>query len=181
LLIVRGGHVCIKCGKAARLQAADDWGNQDAAVQGYHRRMDVFFSADTSLGGLFIASFLAATLLPGGSEAVFVAVLAAWPDKLPAALLLATLGNTLGGMSSYLLARLLPEKSLAKLGDKPLALTRRWGSPVLILAWVPLVGDLLCVTAGWLRLPWPPCMVWMALGKGLRYAFIAAGWQLLAG
>lgn len=60
--------------------------------------MDALFSADTGLGGLFLASFLAATLLPGGSEAVFVAVLAAWPERQVEAILLATLGNTLGGI-----------------------------------------------------------------------------------
>lgn len=143
--------------------------------------MDAFFSADTGLGGLFIASFLAATLIPGGSEAVFVAVLATWPSLEIQAIVVATLGNTLGGMSSYVIARLLPQDALKKLGDKPLALARRWGAPVLILAWVPLIGDLLCVAAGWLRLPWLPSLLWMAIGKGLRYGFIALGWRWLAG
>ena len=143
--------------------------------------MNDFLTVDTGLGGLFLISFLAATLLPGGSEAAFLAFIAAWPEQVTQALLFATLGNTLGGMSSYALARLLPEKSLDKLGEKPLAMARRWGSPVLLLSWLPLVGDLLCVAAGWLRLPWLPCALWMALGKGLRYALIAAGWQWLAG
>jgi membrane protein YqaA with SNARE-associated domain len=136
---------------------------------------------DAALGGLFVASFLAATLLPGGSEAAFLAVLAGWPDTLPMALLLATAGNTLGGMSSYALARLLPEKTLAKLDRKRLHMAQRWGAPILFFAWLPLVGDLLCVAAGWLRLPLLPCLLWMALGKGLRYALIAAGWRWLAG
>lgn len=142
--------------------------------------MNDFLTAEAGLGGLFIASFLAATLLPGGSEAVFLAFIASWPAQQGEALLVATAGNTLGGMSSYALARLLPERSLQKLGEKPLALARRWGAPVLVLAWLPLLGDLLCVAAGWLRLRWLPCLLWMALGKGLRYALIAAGWQWLA-
>lgn len=143
--------------------------------------MSDFFTAEAGLGGLFIVSFLAATLLPGGSEAAFIAFIASWPAQQTEALLVATLGNTLGGMSSYALARLLPENALAKLGEKPLALARRWGSPVLVLSWLPLLGDLLCVAAGWLRLPWLPSLLWMALGKGLRYALIATGWQWLAG
>lgn len=143
--------------------------------------MDAFLSTDTGLGGLFLISFLAATLLPGGSEAAFLAFIATWPAQQNAALVAATLGNTLGGMSSYALARLLPEKSLAKLGEKPLALTRRWGAAVLVLAWLPLIGDLLCVAAGWLRLPWLPCLLWMLLGKCLRYILIASGWQWLFG
>lgn len=136
---------------------------------------------EAALSGLFLTSFLAATLLPGGSEAAFLAFIATWPAQQTEALLAATIGNTLGGMSSYALARLLPEKSLQKLGGKTLALARRWGSPVLVLAWLPLIGDLLCVTAGWLRLPCLPSLLWMTLGKGLRYALMAAGWQWLAG
>ena len=60
------------------------------------------------LAGLFVASFLAATLLPGGSELVLAGLLHLHPELAWPALALATLGNTLGGMSSYLLARLLP-------------------------------------------------------------------------
>lgn len=142
--------------------------------------METFFSADTSLGGLFIASFLAATLLPGGSEAVLLAVLAAYPDKVVPACLLATLGNTLGGLSSYALARWLPARLPKSVGLRQLAQVQRWGPISLVLAWVPLIGDLLCVAAGWLRLPLLPSAAWMALGKGLRYGFIAAGWQWFA-
>jgi membrane protein YqaA with SNARE-associated domain len=143
--------------------------------------MHDFLGADAGLGGLFLVSFLAATLLPGGSEAAFIAFIATWPAQQDAALVAATVGNTLGGMSSYALARLLPAKPLQKLGLKSLVLTQRWGAAVLVLAWLPLVGDLLCVAAGWLHLRWLPCLLWMALGKGLRYALIASGWQWLAG
>ena len=143
--------------------------------------MHDFLGADAGLGGLFLVSFLAATLLPGGSEAAFIAFIATWPAQLDAALVAATVGNTLGGLSSYALARLLPAKPLQKLGLKSLVLTQRWGAAVLVLAWLPLVGDLLCVAAGWLRLRWLPCLLWMALGKGLRYALIASGWQWLSG
>jgi len=128
-------------------------------------------AAQLGLAGLFLSSFLAATLLPGGSEAVLFALLRLHPDLLWPALILATLGNTLGGLSTYALAHLLPQK----LGDKPLALARRWGAPVLVLAWAPLIGDALCVAAGWLRLAWLPCALWMALGKALRYGFVAWG------
>jgi membrane protein YqaA with SNARE-associated domain len=52
---------------------------------------------------------------------------------------------------------------------------RRHGAPALLLAWAPVIGDALCAAAGWLRLPWLSCMIWMALGKGARYALIASG------
>jgi membrane protein YqaA with SNARE-associated domain len=49
----------------------------------------------------------------------------------------------------------------------------RWGSPALLLSWLPLVGDALCVAAGWLRLHWLPCCLFMAIGKLARYWLIA--------
>jgi membrane protein YqaA with SNARE-associated domain len=129
--------------------------------------------AETSLAGLFLASFLAATLLPGGSEAVLLGVVALHPTQAVPALLLATLGNTLGGMTTYLMGRALPAKHVtdAKL-ERHVERLRHWGSPALLLAWAPLIGDALCAAAGWLRLAWLPCLFWMALGKGARYAVL---------
>jgi hypothetical protein len=125
--------------------------------------------APVTLGALFASSFLAATLLPGGSEAVLFAVLKLHPDQFWMALSVATLGNTLGGMSSYLLGRLLPQTKPLK----GLATVRRWGTPALLLSWVPLLGDPLCVAAGWLRLnPWWSTL-FIALGKFARYWIIA--------
>lgn len=184
--------------------------------------LNALFTPEAGLVGLFLASFLAATLLPGGSEAVLLGLLSMHPELHWPALGLATLGNTLGSLSSYALARLLPDKigqppaplppqglpSVAeeggdygspclrqgstrftvfglrrlcakKPGGKHAALVQHWGAPVLILAWLPLIGDLLCVAAGWLRLPWLPCTLWLALGKGLRYLALVEGWRLL--
>jgi membrane protein YqaA with SNARE-associated domain len=122
-------------------------------------------SADWGLAGLFVSSFLAATVLPGGSEFALFAVVRAYPGEAHAALLLATLGNTLGGMSTYFLGRLLRAPGRP---DK-LAWVQRFGSPILLLSWVPLVGDALCLAAGWLRIHWLWSLTWMALGKGARY------------
>jgi membrane protein YqaA with SNARE-associated domain len=99
-------------------------------------------------------------------------VLALRPELSFAALVTATLANTAGGMSTYLLGRLLPRKE----ATPRLAAVRRWGSLALVLSWVPLIGDALCAAAGVLRLNWIACLAWMALGKGLRYAAIA--WAL---
>ncbi|MBI4984609.1 MAG: DedA family protein [Rhodocyclales bacterium] len=126
------------------------------------------FTANASLGGLFVSSFLAATLLPGGSEAVLFAVMRLHPETAGSALLLATLGNTLGGLTTFWMARALPQT----LAGRPLALARRWGAPVLLLAWAPVVGDLLCAAAGWLRLPWLASAAWMAVGKAARYGAV---------
>ncbi len=132
---------------------------------------------DISLLGLFISSFLAATLLPGGSEAVLVAVLLTYPELFWTALNIATLGNTLGGMSSYLIGRLLPDETALsqKIGRHMHGLewTRRHGATILLLSWVPLIGDILCVAAGWLRIHWFPALLFIAAGKFVRYWLIA--------
>lgn len=133
--------------------------------------MDFAFTAEAGLAGLFLASFLSATLLPGGSEAVLFAVIKLHPEQMPAALLLATVGNTLGGMLTYYMGRLLPQH----IAPQKSALAQRHGPPILLLAWAPIIGDALCAAAGWLRLPWVSCALWMATGKFARYALIAAG------
>jgi membrane protein YqaA with SNARE-associated domain len=123
----------------------------------------------TSLLSLFISSLLGATLLPGGSEAVLFGVLKAYPDTLWLALLIATLGNTAGGMISFGMGWLLPQTQQLKHVEK----VRRYGTPVLLLAWTPLLGDALCLAAGWLRLNWWQAAVFMAIGKFARYWVIA--------
>lgn len=132
----------------------------------------------SSLLALFTSSFLAATLLPGGSEAVLFGVLTAYPELYWSALGVASVGNTLGGMSSYAIGLLLPDEKafLKKSGGniRGLAWVRNYGSPVLFLAWVPIIGDLLCVAAGWLRINWILAMLFMAAGKFARYWAIAA-------
>jgi membrane protein YqaA with SNARE-associated domain len=140
-------------------------------------RLAVSLPAEASLTGLFASSFLAATLLPGGSEVVLYAVLAHDPSLYAPALAVATVANTLGGLTSYLLGRVLPAASLPGVagGARPRAMkwVRRHGSPALVLAWVPVVGDALCVAAGWVRLRPLPVTAFMALGKFLRYWVIA--------
>ena len=122
-----------------------------------------------SLFSLFLGSFFAATLLPGGSEAVLFGVLKAYPETFWPALLIATLGNTLGGMVSFGMGWLLPQTQQLKHVDK----LRRYGTPALLFAWVPLIGDALCLAAGWLRLNWWQAALFMALGKFARYWVIA--------
>jgi len=133
--------------------------------------MGFSFMSEAGLASLFLVSFLSATLLPGGSELALLALVKLHPEETTAAFVLATIGNTLGGVTTYWMARVLPElKDIHRL-----ALARRWGAPVLILAWAPVIGDALCAAAGWLRLPWLPSVLWMALGKAARYGVVIAG------
>lgn len=126
-------------------------------------------SETTSLTSLFLSSFLGATLLPGGSEVVLFALLKSYPESFWLALTLATLGNTLGGMVSFAMGWLLPQTQQLKHVEK----VRRLGAPVLLLAWLPFLGDALCLAAGWLRLnPWQAAL-FMGIGKFTRYLLIA--------
>ena len=125
----------------------------------------------TELLGLLAASFLAATLVPLPSEAALFAYLQLHPDRAALAVGVATLGNTAGGMTSYLFGRLIPQK---KLNLKAVEWLRRYGAPVTVLAWLPIVGDALCVAAGWLRVNWIAALAFMAAGRLARYALVAA-------
>lgn len=127
-------------------------------------------SETASLLSLFISSFLGATLLPGGSEAVLYAVLKAYPESFWLALAIGTAGNTLGGMVSFAMGWLLPQTQQLKHVDK----LRSYGTPALLLAWLPLLGDALCLAAGWLRLCWWQAALFMAIGKFARYWLIAS-------
>jgi membrane protein YqaA with SNARE-associated domain len=137
----------------------------------YAARVENLLSPEASLWSLFAASFLASTLIPLSSEAALFAVLKMRADLLWPALTVATLGNTLGGMSSYLIGRFIGAK-------KPLTQlerVRRYGAPVLLLAWLPLVGDALCLASGWLKLNWSAVMLFQAMGRLARYGVVSIG------
>jgi len=120
------------------------------------------------LAALFAASFAAATLVPLPSEAALFAYLNAYPEHAVLGVAIATIGNTAGGMTSYAIGRLLPQKKLNQLET-----VKRYGPPVLLLAWLPIVGDALCVAAGWLRMSWPAALGFMAAGRLVRYLAVA--------
>jgi membrane protein YqaA with SNARE-associated domain len=127
--------------------------------------------AESVLGALFLASFLAATILPGGSEIALLAVVHLHPELLWSAIAVATVGNTLGSMSTYWIGRVLPNR-------RPVDVIRlhRYGYWALLFAWLPIVGDALALGAGWLRLsPWWSLLAF-AIGKLLRYLMVAGVW-----
>ena len=138
--------------------------------------------AEYGLAGIFLSAFLSATLLPGNSELTVVGWLYLHPEALWPAIAWATLGNTLGGLTTYWLGRRLSRTSGLKVENKlsPRALgwLRRFGSGALLFSWLPLLGDGLCLAAGWLGLPWRTSALWMLLGKGLRYLLVASPFLL---
>jgi len=134
-----------------------------------------------TLAGLFVTSFLAATILPLSSEAVLAGVaLSTTHDKL-LLLVVATTANTLGALLNWALGRWgarfrdrkwFPVKPATY--DKAAARFRRWGTWSLLLSWVPIVGDPLTMIAGALGVRLLPFLVLVALGKGARYAVVLA-------
>jgi len=129
---------------------------------------------------VFLMSTLSATLLPMASVPVVFGLIKLNPDLFWPAILVATAGNTTGGVISYWMGYG-AEKAYEKLTrHKPqegraLEWLHRWGPRACLLSWLPFVGDPLCTVAGWLKLPFWPCTVYMAIGKFLRYLFYIVG------
>ena len=123
------------------------------------------------LATLFALSFAAATLVPLPSEASLFAYVHIYPDRAALAVAVATLGNTAGGMTSYGIGRLIPPR---RLNERAIGWLRRYGPAATALAWLPVVGDALCVAAGWLRMHWAAVLGFMAVGRLARYIVVAS-------
>jgi membrane protein YqaA with SNARE-associated domain len=125
----------------------------------------------TGLAGLFLSSFLSATLLPGNSEIVLGALQMHDPTLRWSAIAVATVGNTLGGMTSYAIGRVVPKPE----ENRAVRWLHRHGPAALLLSWVPVIGDALCVASGWLRQDALAAAAFMAAGKFVRYLMVAKG------
>ena len=125
---------------------------------------------------LFLSAFLSATLLPGSSEALLIMRLGEGGEPLPL-LASATLGNLLGSLATYFLGRmgnLVVHARWMRIDTADVKRAERWfgrwGRPALLFAWVPVVGDPLCLVAGILRVGLPSFILLVGVGKLLRYA-----------
>ena len=123
------------------------------------------------LASLFAVSFVAATLVPLPSEAALFAYLTVHPERAAVAIAVATLGNTAGGMTTYLLGRLVPNR---RLDARAVKVLHRYGAPATFFAWLPIVGDALAAAAGWLRINALAALAFMAAGRLARYIVVAA-------
>ena len=145
--------------------------------------MDIFsfFSADFwqthVLYLMFVSAFLSATVLPGNSEVVFVALAvpklvlgSLFSTDILALVFFATLGNGLGSLTTYGIGRWMPKfdpknhRTLWVINQ-----IKRYGAITLLLSWLPVVGDLFCAIAGWLRLNFVASSLFIFLGKLVRY------------
>jgi len=126
-----------------------------------------------SLASLFASSFLSATLLPGNSEVVLVAMLLSGVSQPWLLVLIATMGNSLGGLTNVILGRFFPLRKKSRWQEKAAGWLKRYGAATLLLSWMPVIGDLLCLLAGWMRISWGPVLFFLCLGKALRYVLVA--------
>lgn len=135
-------------------------------------------SGELSLWGLFISAFISSTIAPGGSEAVLAYMVSEKQFNTQNLVLIATIGNTLGALTTWFLgvlaAKKFPaEELLAKKKQKSLGFVKRWGVWTLFFSWLPIIGDGLCFAGGWLKLPFIMSCIIIFLGKALRYVAIA--------
>lgn len=147
------------------------------------------------LSTLFVVAFVSATLLPLGSEPAVFGLVKLNPDLFWPAVLVATAGNTLGGAVTWWMglgagrafhAVAQRRKTHANSSADPEAAAassahqrasdwlKRYGAKACLLSWLPVVGDPLCAVAGWLQLPFWPCLLYMAIGKFARYVTMTA-------
>lgn len=161
-----------------------------AFLQSYHLTQTVlfetvrttmtdFFSPELGYTALFFLSFLAATILPLGSEWLLIAMVAGSYEP-ASSVLVATAGNTLGACTTYaigiwggayIIHHILRMDEAAQ--AKAQRFYSRWGSWSLLLSWVPVIGDPLCLVGGIARVRFPLFLLLVLIGKFARYALLA--------
>lgn len=146
--------------------------------------MDVLFQAGWP--GLFLIAFLAATLVPVSSEAMVLLMLAGGYQPL-AIWAVATAGNTLGSVAGYGIgagSRWVFSKQINRESSgwkRAEGLFSRWGGWALLLAWVPIIGDPLCILAGTLRYRFWWFSLLVFIGKAGRYAVLIVLTEAITG
>lgn len=124
---------------------------------------------------LFLSSFLSATLLPGSSEVTLLTTLS-YSEHTPTFLVVvASLGNTLGGLVNFLIGLWLPNRTDRNThSQKSITWLATYGYWALLFSWLPLIGDGLCLAAGWLRMKFIPAFFCIFIGKTIRYSILSA-------
>ncbi|MEY2656802.1 MAG: hypothetical protein RLZZ395_544 [Pseudomonadota bacterium] len=137
---------------------------------------------EVGLSTVFVVSLISATLLPLGSEPAVFGLIKLNPDLFWATIAVATAGNTLGGAIDWWMgygAHTALNRYRRQANDayhtRALQWLHRLGPKACLLSWLPGIGDPLCAVAGWLKLPFWPCLAYMAIGKCLRYITMTAG------
>ena len=133
---------------------------------------------EVGLSTVFVVSLVSATLLPLGSEPAVFGLIKLNPDMFWPAILVGTVGNTLGGAITWWMGYG-AERAYERMAHKPpnpraLRWLERFGAKACLMSFLPVVGDPLCAVAGWLKLPFWPCVLYMSIGKFVRYLTLTA-------
>lgn len=141
----------------------------------------MFGLENLGLIGLFIGCFLAATVVPFSSDALYVVVLLA-TGKPVECLVVGALGNWLGGATTYFLGRLAKWEWLEKVFkvtketlEKQKVLIDKYGVWLALISWVPVIGDVVALALGFYRTPAVWTMFLLLVGKFARFAI----WTLM--
>ncbi len=131
------------------------------------------------LSTVLVVSFISATLLPLGSEPAVFGLVKLNPELFWPAILVATAGNTLGGMFSWWMGwgthKAVDHWRHSSTDRHALKWLEKLGPRACLLSWLPVVGDPICAVAGWLKMPFWACALYMAVGKFARYLVMTAG------
>jgi len=136
------------------------------------RLIEWFALPRNGLSSVFLIAFVSATLLPLGSEPAVFGYAKLNPDQFWIVVLVATVGNTLGGVVDYWMGRGAKAAVAREGSSRYLKWFERLGPKALLASFLPVVGDPMCAVAGWLRLAFWPCVMWIAIGRILRYTLM---------
>ena len=139
--------------------------------------MDWFLNALEGQGllMLFLSAFMSSTVAPGGSEALLLMMAHTKSDPSSVLLFVATFGNTLGAVTTWYLGqwtrnRFGKEQDANPKRQKAIDQVNRWGYPILLFSWLPIIGDGFCFASGWLGQTLWLSTALIAIGKFGRYA-----------
>ena len=130
-----------------------------------------------TLWGLFISALISSTLAPGGSEVLLAYLVSEKTYSNALLLLVASTGNTLGALITWLMGYIVAKRfpldtRILKKNAHAMGLLKRWGVFALLFSWLPVIGDGLCLAAGWLRFSFIASLLIIAVGKIARYSVV---------
>jgi membrane protein YqaA with SNARE-associated domain len=129
--------------------------------------------------GLFVTTFLSATILPFSSELLLIGMLKNNYSVFNC-VLIATIGNSLGGVTNYFIGKIGNPLWLKKVGMKETkiikqqSIIQKYGAWLALVSWIPIIGDPLMIAIGFYRVPFIPFIILLVVGKAARYLVI--GW-----
>lgn len=131
------------------------------------------------LSTVFLVAFLSATMLPMVSEPVVFGLVTINPSLFWPTMLVATAGSSLGSAVNWWMGygsvQLAQRMGSSFAHSQALHWLAKLGPKACLLAWVPIVGDPLCLLAGWLKMPFWRCLAYIVSGKFVKYVLMTAG------